>query len=279
MSNVLRHRGPDDEGFMLISANGVVTPAGGSDTAQSSWVTVTGFEPKTHLDDVDVAGLPLHLLGHRRLSIQDLSPLGHQPMCYRDRYWIVYNGEIYNHIELRAELEQLGHRFASHSDTEVLLAAYVQWGVECLSRFNGMWSFVLYDTQSKSVFIARDRFGVKPFHYAIISGAFIFASEVKAILEHPAVISQANLAYLREYAANGPAEYLHETAFNDIYRLENASYIQCNIDELIEGRFERKKFWSLTPNLSHERFNTDKAQKLAIEYRRLMYAPIRWNPL
>lgn len=275
MSKVLRHRGPDDEGFMLISESGCVTLAGGSDTAEAAWSTMTGFEPQIHLDDVDVAGLPFHVLGHRRLSIQDLSPLGHQPMCYRDRYWIVYNGEIYNHIELRAELEKLGHLFVSHSDTEVLLAAYEQWGVECLQRLNGMWSFVLYDSQTKSVFIARDRFGVKPLNYAIVSGAFIFASEVKAILEYPAITPKANLGYLREYAANGPAEYLHETAFDGIVRLENSSYIQCNIDELIQGRFERKKFWDLKPNLSRECFNSEKAQQLAIQYRTLLEDAVR----
>lgn len=275
MSHVLRHRGPDDEGFLLIDGNNAVVAAGGTDTAEGAWVTSTGFEPRVHLGDIPPTNLPLHVIGHRRLSIQDLSPLGHQPMCYRDRYWIVYNGEIYNHVELRAELEALDHNFRSHSDTEVLLAAYDEWGVDCLQRFNGMWSFVLYDSQTRNVFIARDRFGVKPFHYAIAGNSFVFASEPKAILGHPAVSIEPNLTYLCEYAAKGPAEYLHQTAFSGIVRLENASYIQCSIEDLIEGKFERKKFWNLTPNLSREVFDNAKADHLAAQYRTLLEDAVR----
>lgn len=275
MSDVLRHRGPEDEGFLLIGENGTITPAGGTDTAEAAWSSSTGFEPRVQLGDVTQESLPLHVLGHRRLAIQDLSPLAHQPMSYRGRYWIVYNGEIYNHIELREALQGLGHSFASHSDTEILLAAYEQWGVECLQRFNGMWSFVLYDVKLREVFIARDRFGVKPFHYAIAGGAFVFASEPKAILCYPTVSAKPNLPYLCEYVAKGPAEHLHETAFAGIYRLENASYIQCNIDDLIAGRFERKQFWTLTPNLSLERFDAAKARRLATEYRELLEDCVR----
>jgi len=101
-------------------------------------------------------------LGHRRLAIVELSEAGAQPMHWRDRYAIVYNGEIYNHPELRTELEAMGHRFSSHSDTEVILAAYEAWGGECLHKFNGMWAFLLWDRQERTLFAARDRFGVKP---------------------------------------------------------------------------------------------------------------------
>lgn len=275
MSYRLQLRGPDDEGFLLISRDGTVVPAGGSDTAPQSWSTRTGFEPLRRLDEILDSDLPMHLLGHRRLAIQDLSPLGHQPMSYRDRYWVVYNGEIYNHIELRAELEALGHHFRSHSDTEVLLAAYVQWGVDCLNRLNGMWSFVLYDRQAQEVFISRDRFGVKPFYYTIADGAFIFGSEPKALLVHPAASVAPNLGYLRRFAAQGPAEHLHETAFDTIVRLENASYIQCTVADLLSGRFERKKFWKLTPNLSRERFDAAKASELAERYRSLLEDAVR----
>jgi asparagine synthase (glutamine-hydrolysing) len=275
MSQRLRLRGPDDEGFLLIGKDGSVVPAGGPDTATQSWATRTGFEPIRRIDEIRDLELPMHLLGHRRLAIQDLSPLGHQPMSYRDRYWIVYNGEIYNHIELRAELEALGHQFQSHSDTEVLLAAYDQWGIDCLQRFNGMWSFVLYDTSTRSVFIARDRFGVKPFHYAIVDDAFVFASEPKAILCYPAVSAEPNLTYLCDYVSKGPAEYLHQTAFAGIVRLENASYIHCSVEDLIAGSFERKKFWSLTPNLSPERFDEAKAHRLATQYRALLEDAVR----
>ncbi|MCW5635522.1 MAG: asparagine synthase (glutamine-hydrolyzing) [Rubrivivax sp.] len=123
-------------------------------------------------------------LGHRRLAILDLSENGKQPMSWGDgRWWITFNGEIYNFLEVRAELEGLGHRFRSESDTEVILAAYAQWGEQCLARFNGMWAFAIWDTVERSLFLARDRFGKKPLFYAELpGGGFAFASEMKALL-------------------------------------------------------------------------------------------------
>ena len=120
--------------------------------------------------------------GHRRLSIIDLSDLGRQPMAYRGRYWITYNGEIYNYVELRAELVRLGHQFRSGTDTEVILAAYDEWGPDCVRRFNGMWAFALYDERRHAIFLARDRFGVKPLYYADSANAFVFGSEIKQLL-------------------------------------------------------------------------------------------------
>jgi asparagine synthase (glutamine-hydrolysing) len=122
-------------------------------------------------------------LGSRRLAIIDLSPAGHMPMESADgSLVIVYNGEIYNHEELRCELRSLGHAFRSRTDTEVILAAYSQWGEACLSRFNGMWGFALYDRRSGKLFCARDRFGVKPFHYIDLPRRFAFGSELKQLL-------------------------------------------------------------------------------------------------
>lgn len=125
-------------------------------------------------------------LGHRRLAILDISPTGRQPMSYADgRYWITYNGEMYNFLELRRELEALGHRFGSHSDTEVILAAYAQWGRACLLHFNGMWAFAIWDAENKTLFLARDRFGVKPLFYLLERDRLAFASEWKAFLTLP----------------------------------------------------------------------------------------------
>src|SRR5215831_4039299 len=125
-------------------------------------------------------------LGHRRLAILDLSPAGHQPMSYANgRYWITYNGEIYNFLELRKELQGLGYRFVSDSDTEVILAAYVQWGADCQLKFNGMWGFAIWDKQERELFLSRDRFGVKPLHYFYDGRCFAFASEMKAFLATP----------------------------------------------------------------------------------------------
>ena len=122
-------------------------------------------------------------LGHRRLAILDLSSSGHQPMSYANgRYWITYNGEIYNFLELREELEASGHYFISHSDTEIILAAYIQWGEDCQLRFNGMWAFAIWDSRERTLFLSRDRFGIKPLHYISTDRYFAFASEMKAFL-------------------------------------------------------------------------------------------------
>jgi len=120
-------------------------------------------------------------LGHRRLAIIDVSQRGRQPMSYGEgRYWLTFNGEIYNYIELREDLRQLGHRFISETDSEVILAAYAEWGVDCQLRFNGMWAFTIWDARDKRLFLSRDRFGVKPLHYADVNGSFCFASELKS---------------------------------------------------------------------------------------------------
>jgi asparagine synthase (glutamine-hydrolysing) len=125
-------------------------------------------------------------LGHRRLTIIDVSSQGHQPMSYADgRYWLSYNGEIYNFLELRDQLRQRGHRFVSDSDSEVILAAYAEWGAGCQQRFNGMWALAIWDSHARQLFLSRDRFGIKPLYYAEHQGSFTFASELKAFLTLP----------------------------------------------------------------------------------------------
>ena len=132
----------------------------------------------TYIDEKACLGF-----GHRRLAILDLTDSGHQPMPYGDgRYWITYNGEIYNFLELRTELERLGHRFRSESDTEVILAAYVQWGESCQFKFNGMWGFAIWDSHERKLFLSRDRFGIKPLFYIYDGKHFVFASELKAFM-------------------------------------------------------------------------------------------------
>ena len=129
-----------------------------------------------YIDDLGGAGL-----GHNRLSIIDLSAAGHQPMCNQDSsLHLTFNGEIYNHLELRLELRE--YPFRSQSDSEVLLAAYERWGVQCVDHFIGMFAFAIWDSHARSLFIARDRFGVKPLYYHLSSGTTIyFASEIKAL--------------------------------------------------------------------------------------------------
>ena len=125
--------------------------------------------------------------GFRRLSILDLSVLGHQPMSTPDRrYWLVYNGEIYNYAELAEELSALGYRFLSHSDSEVILAACATWGTASLGRLNGMFAFAIYDAKAATLFLARDRFGIKPMYYWFApGGTFYFASEIKQFTAAP----------------------------------------------------------------------------------------------
>ena len=121
-------------------------------------------------------------LGHRRLAILDLSENGHQPMAYADaQYVITYNGEVYNYLEIRARLETLGYAFHSQSDTEVILAAYQQWGESCVGLFNGMWAFAIHDVRRNIIFCSRDRFGVKPFYFTDCADNFVFGSETKGI--------------------------------------------------------------------------------------------------
>ena len=174
-TTTLRHRGPDDEGYLLVNNNEsrVVLCGGRYTDARLRLPLLETYQSETF----ELA------LGFRRLAILDLSPSGHQPMTFGDgRYWIVYNGEVYNYQELRQELKACGHTFLTETDTEVILAAYQQWGVASLTRFNGMWGFAIWDTQQQELFLARDRFGVKPLYYSYEQGRFAFASEIKALV-------------------------------------------------------------------------------------------------
>ena len=138
--------------------------------------------------------------GHRRLAIVDLSPLGHQPMVAPDnRYVLTYNGEVYNFLEIRAELVARGHLFRSKTDSEVVLHAWAEWGSECVNRFNGMFAFAIWDSLEENLFLVRDRYGIKPLYYAQVANSVIFGSEQRAIREHPAVVASLDKRALLEY--------------------------------------------------------------------------------
>ena len=184
MTDCIRHRGPDDEGFVIFTDQDI-TISGGADTPKNCYDSRYPYSPSTKIENIRVENASL-MLGHRRLSVIDVSPAGHQPMCSLDsEYWIVYNGEIYNYLDLRVELQELGVTFISQTDTEVILAAYKIWGRKCLNRFNGMFSFIVYDRKNRLVFGARDRFGVKPFYYWITDCFLAFASEIKQFTKLP----------------------------------------------------------------------------------------------
>ena len=142
-------------------------------------------------------------LGHRRLSILDLSENGKQPMFY-DRFVITFNGEVFNFMEIKAELDAKGYQFRSDSDTEVIVAAYMEWGVDCLSKFNGMWAFGIWDTHKKELFLSRDRFGIKPMYYALIGEQLIFSSEMKGIFPF---LSQLRLSKDFDFCKNNMFDY------------------------------------------------------------------------
>ncbi|MFA4877235.1 MAG: asparagine synthase (glutamine-hydrolyzing) [Methanoregula sp.] len=191
MSGRLTHRGPDGEGTRIRGSVGLV---------------------------------------HRRLAIIDLSLEGLQPMTSEDgTLWIVFNGEIYNFIELREELVSKGHRFHSQSDTEVILHAYEEWGEECLPRFNGMWAFAIHDEKTGTLFCARDRFGIKPFYFTTVGGSFLFASEIKALLAHPGAGTRPNVPVLGTFLAWGVQDHSGETMFEGIFQLPPAHAMKVTV--------------------------------------------------
>lgn len=203
MTASLAHRGPDDSGTRVFAEDGVS-------------------------------------LGHRRLSILDLSAAGHQPMATPDgRLTIVYNGELYNFRELRRKLEQQGVRFRSTSDTEVVLHAYAAWGAECLPQFTGMFAFAIWDSRTKTLFAARDQLGVKPFYYTEHSGMFAFASEAKALLQLPGIS--------REVDQDGVLSILQflwipepKSIFRHLAKLPAGHYLRYH-----DGRLRIQRYWEI----------------------------------
>jgi asparagine synthase (glutamine-hydrolysing) len=193
--------------------------------------------------------------GHRRLAIIDLSDDGHQPMAYLDNYVIIYNGEIYNYIEIRETLIDKGYTFNSKSDTEVILAAYDYWGEQCVMHFNGMWSFALHDKKKNILFCSRDRFGVKPFYYAQTKDKFVFGSEIKQLLPFLKSV-KSNIPVLLDYLITGMEDYSNETFFQDIVKLEQG----CNLlYDLKNHTYEIQKYYSLNIDAALKSLSLDNA--------------------
>ena len=249
MSELVRHRGPDDEGYMLL-ANTHAHPQvlGGVDTPREVYASTLSYTPNKPIFPFDLHPVKL-AFGHRRLAIIDPSPCGHQPMSSPDMdLWIVFNGEIYNHIELRKELEALGHHFTSHSDTEVILAAYRQWGTECLHRFNGMWALAIYDTRQQEVFLARDRFGVKPLYYWVSpDGLFAFASEIKQFSALPGWEARLNGQRGYDFLAYGLSDHTNETMFEGVLQLPPGHQLRLPCSNKLPSIFPVERWYTLTP--------------------------------
>ncbi len=183
-------------------------------------------------------------LGHRRLAIIDLSNDGCQPMDYMGRYVLVFNGEIYNYIELKAELSIIGYEFISKSDTEVILAAYDHWGIECVSHFNGMWAFALLDMEKDVVFISRDRFGIKPVYYCSTKDYFVFGSEIKQLLPffEKNIVEESNMV---DYLAVGLEDHTESTFFKGIKKLLPSHSMTIN---LADGSNKINQYFDLPLN-------------------------------
>jgi asparagine synthase (glutamine-hydrolysing) len=229
MNDRLSHRGPDGEGFVLASGE---------------WSQLCySFQRRA---DETVCELPVRVgLGHRRLAILDLSDRGLQPMATRDgKHWIVFNGEIYNHLAIKSQLEAIGYGFSTRTDTEVLLAAYTEWGEDCLSRVDGMFAFAIWDDTKRRLFCARDRLGIKPFYYAVYGGNFLFASEIKALLAFPQCVNEADDPAAVGFLVHGNCDYAERTLFRGIQALPAAHSLT------VDGRSGQRsirQYWTLQP--------------------------------
>lgn len=242
MNDRVIHRGPDDGGFAVFCEDGEVQVSRDMESIKTVKAYCIG-------------------LGHRRLSIIDLSQRGHQPMFdATGRYCIVYNGELFNYRELRDEMKSGGIQFISDSDTEVVLLSYIKWGAECLTKFNGMWSFAIYDRKDRILFCARDHFGIKPFYYMYGNGYFIFGSEIKQILAYCENKTGINEKTLAEFLFWGYETHGEQTFFADILALPPRHYLTVNLPELKKGHIKPQKYWEfkkeeiLPAELSVERF-------------------------
>jgi asparagine synthase (glutamine-hydrolysing) len=225
MASTLAHRGPDDAG---------------------AWESDAG----------DVA------LAHRRLSIIDLSPLGRNPMAGEDgRLWITFNGEIYNFLELRRELEAAGHRFRSHTDTEVILAAYAHWGLDCVDRLAGMFAFAIWDEPKRRLWVVRDRLGKKPLYYAESRGTLRFASELKAIVADQAVPREIDPDAMRLYLRYGYVPSPH-TIYAGVRKLPPAHFLLCE-----NGTVSVRRYWDPVPYALDRTSMTDADAEAELETR------------
>ena len=194
-------------------------------------------------------------LGHRRLSIIDLAA-GAQPMCNEDgNAWIVYNGEIFNHADLRPSLERAGHVYRTHCDTECILHAWEQYGESCLSLFRGMFAFAIWDKESGTLFCARDRLGIKPFYYYRDGSNFVFASEIKSLLVHPSVTAQLEESAVSEYLAFGYVSG-EQTMFRNIRKLMPGHWLRLTMrGGITDLRIER--FWDVPESAPEQRSDSD----------------------
>ena len=256
MNNALIHRGPDDEGYVLINAAGKALALKGQDTIpELEHMPVIG-----DASNPDYYGL---CMGHRRLSIIDVTARGHQPMVDpQTGSWIAYNGEIYNYLEIKSQLSAKGHKFQTDTDTEVILKSYLQWGPDCLHHFNGMWAFAVWDNQKKRLFCSRDRFGVKPFYYLNDGKQFVFSSEIKSILKHSNIAARGNSKIIWDYLALTLIDHTEETFFEKIMQLLPGHFLIVDL----EGKLTIHQYYTLTYYDGIGQYNDDELRHLSKEF-------------
>ena len=241
MAAAMAKRGPDDEGFLVaVAANQSPILAYGEASCSINAIP-NSYRPTVSINSLSEQ--PAFLwFAHRRLSIIDTSSAGHQPMSGANgRYWIIYNGEIYNFIEIRKELQQKGIKFISHSDTEVLIQAYVMWGKKLLPKLNGMFAFAIWDKLQNTIFFARDRIGIKPLYYTVINNKLVFASDIKTIiasgLYRPEVDEEGLYHALSYGVAPRPM-----TCFKHVQALPPACHLTLDI---AQGKMQQECYWRL----------------------------------
>jgi asparagine synthase (glutamine-hydrolysing) len=255
MTRAIAHRGPDGEGLFVAGSCERVPPG-------------TRFPVVPLGGDISVG------FGHRRLAIVDISSAGHQPMSRAERYWITFNGEIYNYLELRAELVAAGYHFHTATDTEVILAAYEHWGIDCLERFNGMWAFAILDLRERMLFLARDRLGVKPLYITQSGRSFYFASEIKAF--HKAGLRLTpNRELLGSFIVRGHDNFSCDTAFAEVRSLPRATYVYAPLAELLAGSPRPKTYWVLEATAADERVTPEGERRYADRYLELLTDAVR----
>ena len=263
MIRALRHRGPDDEGYVAVDTEVDpvrAIPFFGQDSRIQGGPIVEDFAGRFRL-----------YLGHRRLAILDVSSAGHQPM-FRDGLWIVFNGEIYNYIELRQELKAAGRRFKTDTDTEVILAAYDLWGEQCIHRFNGDWAFCLLDARRRVLLLSRDRYGVKPLYFFRDSNHFAFASEIKALLHLPFVPRLLNKERAFDHCFLLSRDHTEQTLFEGVYQLMPGHNISI---DMLSGKLRKSRYYSVSccPDLGIYDHRT--ARKCAADVRELLIDSVK----
>jgi len=241
MRDALTYRGPDDSGFYIDKEHNIG-------------------------------------LAHRRLSILDLSERGHQPMSNDDgSIWITYNGEVYNFKEIRGELISKGYSFKSNSDTEVLVKAYQEWGLDCVDKFIGMFAFAIWDRNEKKLYLIRDRAGVKPLFYYFSNGTLLFASELKALMEHPSFTKEINLNILPQFLRFGYIQAPY-TIFQNTFKLKPGHYLCLHNNELIESEYwDIVDFYNKDPLSGTEDEIADELESLLVDsfkYRLVSDVPV-----